>query len=479
MWTGAVMAVLLAGSTAKEPPATPAESSGAQPSPISTTTPAAVDVLFASKFASSRFHAGGAWLSMDGKRVAFFMEASPAVEAGSSTLVIKDVKTDARLWRKDVLTLDESRHLSASALDRLVRSRLIEAHAKLPTRQWMALQGGALPRPDFFSDACFEAKSAPPRTVNASGLTVTYEEPRLWVEREGKRLVELHRPAWRAFNKSCDTYNPTWLQSLYMDNAQRVMLVGLGHCGADACPEPPQQFHAIALPSGAGSLQPGPRAPVGDAQVRVGFESSEDPPRTLYVQGVPAVSEDGTRVLVGWVEEDGERHDANLQLEARQVEGNTPGWTAPLLRAGELASSTGELEKVRELEQHVAARVVAANAELTRGSWKTLKAFNPTPLVGAECAIPARQTASLPGLSLTLEAGQVTLRTSKKGSPVSHALPSSPPSENPGPCGDEPRLFLETVYADLQRKVLLLRLGGCERPECPAPPTRFHALRLP
>jgi len=278
MWTGAVMAVLLAGSTAKEPPATPAESSGAQPSPISTTTPAAVDVLFASKFASSRFHAGGAWLSMDGKRVAFFMEASPAVEAGSSTLVIKDVKTDARLWRKDVLTLDESRHLSASALDRLVRSRLIEAHAKLPTRQWMALQGGALPRPDFFSDACFEAKSAPPRTVNASGLTVTYEEPRLWVEREGKRLVELHRPAWRAFNKSCDTYNPTWLQSLYMDNAQRVMLVGLGHCGADACPEPPQQFHAIALPSGAGSLQPGPRAPVGDAQVRVGFESSEDPP---------------------------------------------------------------------------------------------------------------------------------------------------------------------------------------------------------
>ncbi len=461
MWTGAMMAVLLAG----------------QPTPIST-APAA-EVLFASKFAASRFHAGGAWLSSDGKRVAFFLEASPAVEANASTLIIKEVKTDARVWQKALFTLEESRHLQQPALDRLVRSRLVEARAELPWQKWIPLEGGTLPAPDFFSDACFESKSPPPRRTDFSGLTVTYQEPRLQIEREGKRLVDIRRPAWRAFNKSCDTFNPTWLQSLYMDKSQRVMLVGLGHCGADACPEPPQQFHAVPLPGGAGSPQPGPPAVIGGERVLVGFESSEDPIRTLYAQGVPAVSEDGARVLVAWVDQDGERQDANLQLEARQVDGNTPVWTAPLLQAGELSSSTGVSEKVRELELQVEARVVAANAELARGNWKTLKAFNPTPLVGAECSPPPRQTASLPGWSLGLEAGRLTLRSSKKGSPVSHVLPSSPPPEKPEPCGEAPGMFLETVYADLERKVLLLRLGACERPECPAPTARFHALRLP
>ncbi|AKJ02981.1 hypothetical protein ATI61_113168 [Archangium gephyra] len=478
MWTGVVTAVLLAGSPGTAP-ATPSEPSRVQPTPISTTTPAATDVLFASTFASSRFHATGAWLSSDGKRVAFFMEASPAVESNSSTLLIKDVKTDAVLWQKPLFTLDESRNLQQPALDRLVRARLIEARAKLPTPQWIPLERGTLPAPEFFSDACFEAKSAPPRTVDVSGLTVTYEEPLLRVERAGKRLVELRRPAWRAFNKSCATYNPTWLQSLYMDQAQRVLLVGLGHCGADACPEPPQQFHAISLPGNAGSPQPGPRASAAGEQVRVGFESSEDPPRSLYAQGVPAVSEDGSRVLVGWVEADDERHDANLQLEARQVEGNTPVWTAALLRAGELASSTGDMDKVRELEQQVETRIVAANTELARGKWKTLKAFNPTPLVGAECSTPSRQTVSLPGVSLSLEKGTLTLRSSKKGPPVTHPLPASSPSGTSESCGNGAGTFLETVYADVERKVLLLRLGACERPECPAPTTRFHALRLP
>jgi hypothetical protein len=478
MWTGVMMAVLLVGSPGMEDPTatTPAPS---RAQPISTTTPAATDVLFASRFAASRFHATGAWLSSDGKRVAFFMEASPAVEENASTLVVKDVKTDARVWQKVLFTLEESRSLQQPALDRLVRSRLVEARAALPWQKWSPLEGGALPAPDFASDACFESKSPPPRRTDFSGWTVSYEEPRLQIERQGKLLVDIRRPTWRAFNKICDTFNSTWLQSLYMDKSQRVMLVGLGHCGADACPEPPQQFHAVPLPGGAGGPPPSPHAVVGGEQVRVGFESSEDPARTLYAQGVPAVSDDGARVLVGWVEQDGERQEANLQLEARSVDGNTAAWTAPLLQAGELSTSMGDSEKVRQLELQVQARVASANAELMRGNWKTLKAFNPTPVVGAECATPPRQTTWLPGWKLSLEAGRLTLRSSKKGTPVVHALPSSPPSGKPEPCGGQSAMFLETVYADLERKVLLLRLGACERPECPAPAPRFHALRLP
>jgi hypothetical protein len=56
---------------------------------------------------------------------------------------------------------------------------------------------------------------------------------------------------------------------------------------------------------------------------------------------------------------------------------------------------------------------------------------------------------------------------------------SPPPSGGKASCPGGSTPFLETAYVDPSRKVLLLRLGECESPECPAPATRFHAVRLP
>jgi hypothetical protein len=458
--------------------ATADEQAEAGPTRASTATPTE-EVLFASGLASSRFHATGAWLSADGTKVAFFVPESPASEARASTLVVGDAKTDARVWRKPIFTMEESRRLLPLALERLARARLIEARTKLPWQKWIPMLKDTLPAPNFASDACFLSHSAPELQTVFLDMTVTYQEPRLRIERGGNLLMDMERSSWRSYNTNCDTFNPTWLQSLYVDESRNTMLVGLGHCGTDACPEPEPDFHVVPLRGSGDRPRPGRKTAVEEQQVRVGFESAEDPPRSLYVQGVPAVSADGAFVLVGWVEEDGERRDPNLQLEVRQVDGNERAWKATLLQAGELSSSAGSLEKVQELDQQVVARVSSTNAKLANGNWRTLKASNPTPTVGAECVVPPRQTLSLPGISLTLERGLLTIRGPKTGSPTSRTKLVPPLPRETVACRSKPNILLETAYVDLERKVLLLRLGYCASLGCPEPATRFHSIRLP
>lgn len=449
-----------------------------RPTRASSPAPTA-EVLFASGIASSRFHATGAWLSSDGTKVGFFIPESPASEARASRLVVKDVKTDARVWHKPIFTVEESRRLQPLMLERLVRARLIEARTKLPWHKWILMREDTLPAPDFGSDACFVSRSAPERQTVFLDMVVTYQEPRLRIELGGDLLVDAERFAWRSYNNNCDAFNPTWLQSLYLDESRSTLLVGLGHCGADACPEPEPDFHVVPLRGSDDRPLPGRKTAVEEQQVRVGFESAEDPPRSLYVQGVPAVSADGALVLVGWVEKDGERQDPNLQLEIRRVDGNEQAWSATLLQAGELSSSVGSLEKVQDLELQVKARVSETNAKLANGNWRTLEASNPTPTVGAECVVPQRQTLSLPGRSLSLERGLLTIRSPKTGSPLSRTELVSPRPAEPAACRSKRGILLETAYVDLKRKVLLLRLGSCASPGCPEPATRFHAIRLP
>jgi len=480
MWVAAMMTLLLASSPAAAPPAEPSAPAEAPPRPAVSPAPAAADLLFASGFKTFRFYATGAWSTADGARMAFFTSGPPGMDERSSTLVVKDTKTDASVWRRVIFSGEESERLSPRDLERLARTRLVAAGAELPWKSWLPMEGGPLPEPDFASDQCYIDKSQPSRTTVSSDLKVTYQEPQLRVEREGTVLLDLRRPAWRARNASCNAFNPTWLQSVYVDRSRKGILVGLGHCGVDACPEPAQAFHAVALPAKASSPPKETRTDGERDRPRVGWESEDDPPRSLYVQGVPAVSEDGASVLLGWVEEDGTRRDPNLQLERRGVDDNKPVWTAALLRPGELFSTRRSREKVEALEAQVRERVAAAEAELAGGNWRTLKPLNPTPTVGAKCVAPPRQTVSFRELTVTLERSVLTLRRAKEAAPVSRTELSSLLAGEPQGCRSKPGLFLETAYVDPEAKVLLLRLGSCESPECPAPSQpRFHALRLP
>src|SRR5690242_12067218 len=111
MWAKVLMTLLLAGGPDAGLVFAPPEPPRAPPSPIFRSTPASSEILFASGFASSRFHVPGAWLSQDGTKVAVFTAQSPASDAQESTLVVKDVTTDARVWRRSIFTEDESQDL--------------------------------------------------------------------------------------------------------------------------------------------------------------------------------------------------------------------------------------------------------------------------------------------------------------------------------------------------------------------------------
>jgi hypothetical protein len=398
----------------------------------------------------------------------------------ASTLVVKDAKTDASLWRRSIFSAEESQRLSPRDLERLARTRLVAAGAEMPWKSWLPMEGGALPEPDFASDQCFIEKSLPARSTVYADLKITYQEPRLLVEREATVLLDIRRPAWRARNASCNAFNPTWLQSVYVDSSRRGVLVGLGHCGVDACPEPAQAFHAVLLPGAVTSPPQETRTDPERDRPRVGWESEDDPARSLYVQGVPAVSADGASVLLGWAEDDGQRREPNLQLERRGVDDNKPLWTAALLHPGELLSARKSREKVEALEAQVRERVAAAEAELGAGSWRALKPLNPAPAVGAACVVPPRQIVSFRELTVKLERGLLTIRRSKVAAPVARLELPALPGEESQECRSKAGPFLETAYVDPESKVLLLRLGFCESAKCPAPAQpRFHALRLP
>jgi hypothetical protein len=475
-----MMALLLASTPEAAASAESSSPAEAPSRPAVSPTPTSADVLFASGFKALQFHALGAWSTQDGTRIAFFAPGPPGLDERASTLVVKDTKTDATVWRKVIFSGDESERLSRRDLERLARTRLVAAGAQLPGKSWLPMDGGALPEPDFASDQCYIDKAQPSRTTDASGLKITYQEPRLRVEREGAVLLDLRRPAWRARNESCNAFNPTWLQRVYVDRSRRSLLVGLGHCGVDACPEPAPAFHAVALPGKAPSPPKETRTGTEQDRPRVGWESEDSVARSLYAQGVPAVSGDAASVLLGWVEEDGTRRDPNLQLELRGVDDNKPVWTAALLRPGEVFSTRRNREKVELLESQVRERVTAAETELAARSWRALKPLSPAPAVGAVCVAPPRQSLSFRELTATLERGRLTVRRAKTPAPVLQTELSSLLVGASPKCLSKPGLFLEMAYIDPESKVLVLRLGSCESSECPAPAQpRFHALRLP
>ncbi len=452
---------------------------GVQPTLAFRPKPTTGDVLFTSGLASPHALAMGAWRSADGTKIAFFVGASPASEAFSQTLVVKDARTDAKVWQMPILTLDESQALQPNDLERLVRGRLIEAEAKLPWKKWVPMEGGELPDPGFASDQCFLSRAAPERVVDFSGLKVTYQEPRFRVERGSTLLVDIHRPSWRSYDTNCNTFNPSWLQSLYLDASGSIMLVGLGYCGVDACPEPPQGFHVISIQAGVVPLRLKKGIEREEKAVRVGFESAENLSDSLYAQGVPAVSVDGTLTLEAWTEMDGGRGEQNLHLKARRVDGNAQVWVTTLLNADEVSSHQGSLEELQGLGLQVMKRVAAVNAELASRDWITMKALNPSPIVGAECVAPPQQTLSLPEADVSLERGILTVRRSKAGPPAVRTVLVPPRQAEDAPCRDISSVFWETAYVDLERKVLLLRLGTCASAECLTQAPRFHALRLP
>ncbi|WP_431113292.1 hypothetical protein [Variovorax paradoxus] len=431
--------------------------------------------MFASGLASKRFHPQGVWVSADGRKILSFEFEPSSIDASESSLFTLDVRTGVRTQHQTIFTAEESRRLSVLDLERVARRRLLEADRKLGGKRWVRMVEHALPTPEFFQDACYINKLIPERTASFMAMDVSYREPRLKIQSGGHQWVDIQRPTWRHYSDSCKAFNPAWLSSLWVDKLRSTMVVELGHCGTDACPEPTPSLHAISLPPPLRIEAPTSQPP-DERPVRVGFEGGTASMAHLYVIGVPAISADGSMVLTGWAEQNADRASPRLHLEIRRLGEDEPFWANTLVSAEE-HSAAGDPDKAAQLEAALTDRVAAVNARLGLVRWSPLQAFNPSPPY-LERKPPTRQTAALPGLTMVLERGLLSIREARSQRIVAKEFFSRTAASGSGLCRAAHTVGIERIYTDTRHRALLVHMAFKTTAGCPPSAPRFLAVRL-
>jgi CheY-like chemotaxis protein len=448
-----------------------------QPTPWVFSHPLRADVLFAAGYSAPWLNARSAWVSSDGKRVAFFARESPAVERISRTLVVKDVDTDAVVFEKVLFSEEESVQHAGSHLERLARARAQEALAQLEQYQWRPLTHHELPshEREFFSDYCFEKQLRPKRSVSLGDLKLAYQEPRVQLWRRGKKVLDRRISSWRVRQEGCTQASPSWLNGVFLSREQGVLLLELGFCGMDLCPEPPTAFHALRIPSDKPRVEKPPSSQVRTPSL--GYEAEGSVARTLYVTGLPAISKDGSLVALAEVFSDGPRGDPNLLLTVRRPQTHEIVWRFPVLGPGEVSAVKKSPPQSKDLDTKVLERIRQANDYLGQTQWGPLEEQPIQPVVTESCQQGPTQKLQLPELELTFSQGQLVLKQGAGSPPISLNLPAKD-STAVAACQAPGRSFIDAVYVDEPRRVVLLRLTTCSDEACPEQDGWYHALEL-
>jgi hypothetical protein len=420
--------------------------------------------------------AQGAWVSSDGKRVAFFTRESSSSEGITRALVVKDVDTDAVLFEKVLFSEEEERQIRGASLERLARARAWEARPYLEQHQWKPLVHHPQPLTgrEFSSDACFLEQIRPKRTLSLEGLTISYQEPRLQISRRGKRVLDRRFPSWRVRQEWCERANPSWLSGAFISREQGVVLLELGFCGVDICPEPPAAFHALRLPRDkprTGGPAPG-QAQAPSRAPSVGYELESDVSLSLYATGFPAVSEDGALVAVAEVFADGERKDPNLLITVRRPQTQEVAWRMTVLEAGEMSAVQRSLPLSQVLDRKVLERIRQANEHLGGTRWVPLEEQPLRPMVTESCQQAPAQRLRLPELDMTFSQGHLLLEQGGDSPPIEVVLAPT----GAAACQEASRTFIDAAWVEQSRGIVLLRLATCGDETCPEQDRWYHAL---
>jgi hypothetical protein len=414
--------------------------------------PVRVDVLFAGGYAAPWMSPQSAWVSSDGKSVAFFTTEPSSVENPSRTLVVKEVETDAVTFQKELFSEEESAQRSFPDRVRLARARTWEALSYLEQRQWTHLARQELPpnEREFFSDACFEKHLRPKRSVSVGDLKISYQEPRVQISRGGKKVLDRRFPSWKLHQEGCAHASPSWLKGVFVSREQGVVLLELAFCGADHCPEPASVFHVLRIPGdkpragGPASAQPG-------ATPSFGYEREGAAMETHYVTGLPAISEDGQRVALAEVVVPDEN--------------------------GEVAAARGSPPRIQELERKVLERIRQANDSLSGTQWVPLEERPLQPMVTESCQQAPAQKLQLPELELTFNQGHLLLKQQADKAPLELTL-ARDGAKGQNPCTAASRTFIDAAYVARSQGVVLLRLTTCGDESCPSQEAWYHAIKL-
>jgi hypothetical protein len=468
------------GNTAAKPGADNAGLESPRPTPWIFPDPLRSNALFASGYAAPWFNPASAWVSSDGTHVAFFVREPSSAEGLSRTLVIKAVDTDTAVFEKTLFSEEESLQ-QGPALDRLARSRAREALASWPRAQWIPLvqQDLSSHEREFFSDACYQKQLHPQRSASLETLKITYQEPRVQVWRRGKKLLDRRVPSWKLKQEQCPRASPSWLNRAFTSGGRGVILLELGFCGTDLCPEPATAFHVLRIPSKAGAPLES-QTPDTASAPRVRYETEGAAWRTLYVTGLPASSEDGEWVALAEVLPDGERGAPNLHLSVRRVQTNEASWTSTLLDATESASVQKAAPPLRqELDRTVRERIRLANEHLRDQHWVPLEEQPPQPIPPGDCPVDLRQTFRVGGWEGLFQRGRLTLKHDGTPLPGEQTPSAWSPGGSEAACTVPERTFLDAVYAAPPLNTLVLRLSSCVDDTCPRPIRGYHILQPP
>ncbi|HEX5746714.1 MAG TPA: hypothetical protein VFZ09_10740 [Archangium sp.] len=464
-------------------PVAAAEPKETQPEPTSwsPSAPLQASALFAAGGGEPASPDRGAWISSDGKSIAFLNRESSAAEGTARALVVKDVETDAVVFEKVLFSEEESLRRSGPELERLARSRAWEARSYLGQREWKPLLYRENPQHDaeFFSDACFIQRQRPKRSVSLEDLKLSYQEPRLQIWRRGKKVLDRRFPSWGVRQQGCEHASPSWLNGTFVNLERNVVLIELGFCGVDSCPEPPAAFHVLRLPpdkSRAASTPPTqtkapPQGPF------VGYEKPNAVSASLYATGFPAISEDGTLVALAEVFADGERKDPNLLITVRNSQTNEVAWKLPVLEAGEVSPVQRSLPLSQALDKKVLERIRQVNDSLGRTQWVTLEEQPLQPMMTESCQQAPTQKLQLPQLEMTFNQGHLVLKRAGSAPPIELKLNRGSDS-GADACKAASRIFMDTAYMDSTRGVVLLRLTTCGDEACPAQDRWYHSIKL-
>ena len=189
----------------------------------------------------------------------------------------------------------------------------------------------------------------------------------------------------------------------------------------------------------------------------------------LVAKALPALSEDGKRVAIGVIGEDGARGDPNLAVQIRDVDSDALLGHATILAAGQAFTPS------------LGARIARANQQLDRTRWTpfaSTAAPQGSRTQGDEDEVSSLQIGEL---TIALAGTHFSVRERSGRALVSRRVPGWAAPSSPGPDGfrcDNPPKLLD-AHLDLPRRALLVRVGFFGTDSCWEPDSRWHTVRLP
>ena len=232
--------------------------------PLKFNHPLRSDVTYPGGMGLPWMAARNAWVSRDGRYVTFFAREAPADEGASRRLVVKDVDKDLEVFSKSIHSGEESLRQGGVFLDNSSRAHAWEAMTQVDEYgfQPMASQQVTAREKVIDSYGCYEEQIHTRYSLALEQLKVSYQEPRLQVWRQGKKLLDRQFPEWSLHKDGCQLASPSWMNKVFADPAHGVVLVELEFCGMDHCLEPASAFHVVRIPAdtprGGGGASAGP-----------------------------------------------------------------------------------------------------------------------------------------------------------------------------------------------------------------------------